>query len=317
MPQHYETAARMLGATENKILGPADHLLKQTAVAVGCGETFYRTKVGIFQAAEGEPGNQTFPDPFFQGEGPERTTCLACGDCMMGCRFGAKNTLDLGYLYLAEKNGAQVYPETRVIDVKPLSGASDGGAGYEVSTVKSTAWLARHPQTFTCRAVVFAASSLGTMELPFRLKENGSLPAISTQLGKHVRTNSESLIGARMPGYHEDLSQGIAIGSGVYIDEHTHIEAVRYPSGSDAMGLLTTILTNGHPGAQPDCPVAAKHPALRAATPSQDAPRFATTRLGPRIRDSALHAGARQPDRNALAAPLVLALPKIPGQPGS
>jgi cholesterol oxidase len=53
-----------------------------------------------------------------------------------------------------------------------------------------------------------------------------------------------------MPGYHDDLSRGIAIGSGVYIDEHTHIEAVRYPSGSDAMGLLTTILTNGRPGRQ-------------------------------------------------------------------
>ena len=88
------------------------------------------------------------------------------------------------------------------------------------------------------------------MELLFQLKENGSLPAISAQLGKHVRTNSESLIGVRMPGYPEDLSQGIAIGSGIYIDEHTHIEAVRYPSGSDAMGLLTTILTNGRPGPQ-------------------------------------------------------------------
>ena len=41
MPQHYETASRMLGVTENKILGPADLLLKQTADAVGCGYTFY------------------------------------------------------------------------------------------------------------------------------------------------------------------------------------------------------------------------------------------------------------------------------------
>ena len=63
-----------------------------------------------------------------------------------------------------------------------------------------------------------------------------------------MRTNSESLIGARTPGYSQDVSQGIAIGSGVYIDEHTHIEAVRYPRGSDAMGFLTTILTDGRPG---------------------------------------------------------------------
>ncbi len=248
MPQCYAHATHMLGVAENKILGPADHLLKSAAEAAGCGHTFYRTKVGIFQASEGQPGGQTFPDPFFGGEGPERTTCIACGGCMMGCRFGAKNTLDRNYLYLAEKHGAQVFPETKVVDVRPLDGASDGDAGYEVFTVQSTAWIRGQPRRFTSRAVVFSASALGTMELLFCLKEKGSLPAISQELGKHVRTNSESLIGARMPGYCEDLSKGIAIGSGVYIDEHTHIEAVRYPRGSDTMGFLTTILTNGRPG---------------------------------------------------------------------
>ncbi|MGO9209050.1 MAG: GMC oxidoreductase [Terriglobales bacterium] len=247
MPRHYATAARMLGVTENKILGPADHLLQRAAEASGVEHTFYCTKVGIFQAADGAVG-QTFPDPFFGGDGPERSTCIACGGCMMGCRYGAKNTLDLNYLYLAEKHGAQVFPETKVVDVRPLDGASDGSAGYEVRTVKSTAWIQRQPQRFTCRAVVFSASSLGTMELLFHLKERRSLPAISSELGQHVRTNSESLIGARTPGYSQDLSQGIAIGSGIYIDEHTHIEAVRYPSGSDTMGVLTTILTDGRPG---------------------------------------------------------------------
>ncbi|SPE44992.1 Cholesterol oxidase [Candidatus Sulfotelmatobacter sp. SbA7] len=197
MPQHYETAGRMLGVTENRILGPADLLLKKAAEVAGSGHTFYCTKVSIFQPAEGEPGGKTFPDPYFGGEGPARTTCIACGGCMMGCRHGAKNTLDLGYLYLAEKHGAQVFPETQVVNVKPLHGASDGSAGYEVGTVDSTAWIRRQPRRFTCRGVIFSASSLGTMELLFQLKEKGSLPAISNQLGQHVRTNSESLIGAR------------------------------------------------------------------------------------------------------------------------
>ena len=250
MHSHYKSAARMLGVTENTILGPADHLLRTTAEASACGHTFYRTRVGIFQPSENEPGGRTFPDPFFGGAGPSRTTCVACGGCIMGCRYNAKNTLDLNYLYLAEKQGAQVFPETRVVDVKPLDGAADGSAGYRVCTVKSTAWIRRQPQTFTCRSVVFSASSLGTMELLFQLKERGSLPEISTQLGKHVRTNSESLIGARVPGSTEDLSQGIAIGSGIYIDEHTHIEAVRYPNGSDTMSLLTTRLTDGRPGSR-------------------------------------------------------------------
>jgi cholesterol oxidase len=168
----------------------------------------------------------------------------------MGCRHGAKNTLDLTYLYLAEKRGARVFPERKVVDVKPLGALRDGSSGYEVRTISSTGWIRRRPQRLTCRAVVFSASSLGTMELLFRLKEKGSLPAVSGQLGKHVRTNSESLIGARVPGAREDLSKGIAIGSGVYIDEHTHVEAVRYPRGSDTMGLLTTLLTDGRPGPQ-------------------------------------------------------------------
>lgn len=248
MPQHYATAEHMLGITQNRILGPADYLLKKTADALGCGDTFYPTRVGIFQSNNLGPG-QTVADPFFSEQGPPRAACIACGGCIMGCRFGAKNTLDFNYLYLAEKHGAQVFPETKVVDVKPLHGATDGAHGYEVHTVRSTSWLARRPQTFTSQAVVFAASALGTMELLFRLREKGSLPAISTQLGKHVRTNSESLIGARMTGCREDYSQGISIGSGVYIDAHTHIEAVRYPRGSDTMGLLTTALTDGSPGA--------------------------------------------------------------------
>jgi cholesterol oxidase len=191
MPHHYETAAGMLGVTENRILGPADHLLQRAAEVTGSGHTFYRTNVGIFQPAEGEPGCKTFPDPFFEGEGPERTTCTGCGGCMIGCRYRAKNTLDLNYLYLAEKHGARVFPETRVVGVRPLPGASDGSAGYEVRTVKSTAWIRRQSRRFTCRGVIFSASSLGTMELLFHLKEKGSLPAISSQLGQHVRTNSE------------------------------------------------------------------------------------------------------------------------------
>ncbi|HYG98562.1 MAG TPA: GMC family oxidoreductase [Terriglobales bacterium] len=248
MPRHYDEACRMLGVVENKILGPADHLLRRVADSVGVGHTYYRTNVAILQPPDGSPGGVTVPDPFFHGEGPDRTTCRGCGGCMMGCRHGAKNTLDLNYLYLAEKRGARVFAETRVLDVKPLSGCTDGSAGYEVSTVSSLALFNRRRKRFTCRAVVFSASSLGTMELLFRLKDKGSLPQISSQLGRFVRTNSESLIGVRIPGSTEDLSKGVAIGSGVYIDQHTHIEAVRYPSRSDAMSFLATILTGGTPG---------------------------------------------------------------------
>ena len=147
MPQHYHTAAHMLGVTENKILGPADHLLKTAAESVGCGATFYRTKVAILQPADTQPG-QNIPDPFFGGEGPRRATCTACGGCIMGCRYAAKNSLDFNYLYLAEKYGARVFPETKVVNGKPLVVTRDGSAGYEVRTVKSTAGIRHQPRRF-------------------------------------------------------------------------------------------------------------------------------------------------------------------------
>lgn len=248
MPAFFDEARRMRGVTENRILGPADHLLKRAAEVYGVGGTFYRTSVAIFQAPEGEPGGKTFPDPYFGGEGPERTTCKACGGCMMGCHHGAKNSLDQNYLYFTEKRGGKIFAETRVVDVAPLNGKADGSNGYEVRTVKSTAWFRKQPRRFTARGVVFAASALGTMDLMFRLKQGGSLPALSDQLGTRVRTNAESLIGVRVPHSKDDLSKGVAIGSGIYLDEHTHIEATRYPAGSDAMGLLATLLTKGQPG---------------------------------------------------------------------
>ena len=248
MPRHYSEDTRMLGVTENRVFGPADRILKRAADAAGVGHTFYPTRVAVFQAPEGERGGITYADPYFGGEGPERATCVGCGGCMMGCRHNAKNTLDKNYLYLAEKHGAHVFSETKVVDVACLNATADGSEGYEVSTVRSTSMFRAEPRRFTCRGVVFAASSLGTMDLLFRLKRRGSLPAISNQLGNRVRTNAESLIGVRIPGSSEDLSKGIAIGSGIYIDDYTHIEVVRYPEGFDAMGMLATLLASGSPG---------------------------------------------------------------------
>lgn len=248
MPQYYATAEKMLGVTESKIMGEADFRLKKMADLQGVGHTFHLPRVGTFFAPDGEEGGQTYPDPYFNGEGPARGTCTGCGGCMMGCKHNAKNTLDKNYLYLAEKRGAQVFAETKVVDVRPLNGKEDGSDGYEVFTECSTAWFAKLRRSFRCRGVIFAASSLGTMELLFRLKQNGSLPRISDDLGKRVRTNAESLIGIRFPAADKSMSPGLAGGGSIYLDEHTHIGVVRYPEGSDAIGLMMTLLCGGRPG---------------------------------------------------------------------
>jgi cholesterol oxidase len=236
MPAHYAEARRMLGVTQNQILGEADHMLREMAQKQGVGDSFYRTDVAVYFG--GGP-----PDPYFGGEGPTRAACVGCGGCMVGCRFNAKNTLDKNYLYFAEKRGAVIHAETRVVDIKPLD--DTGAAGYEVTTERSTAWFAKRRKTYRARHVVLAASALGTMDLLMRLQQRGRLPALSPRLGHDVRTNSESIVGVRFPGAKRDMSKGIAIGSGIHIDRFTHIEATRYSRGSDAIGMIATMLVTG------------------------------------------------------------------------
>lgn len=248
MPGYYATAKRMLGVTENRRPGPADARLKQMAEVAGVADSFYYTDVGVFFGKDGDRPGTSYPDPYFNGEGPSRKSCVGCGACMVGCRHDAKNTLDKNYLYLAEKRGTKVQAETKVVDVRPLNGKADGSDGYEIITEPTFARFFKTRSRITAKQVIFAASSLGTQELLFKLKTGGSLPNISDDLGKRVRTNAESILGVRYPGTSDDMSKGIAIGSGIYIDEHTHIEAVRYPEGSNLMKGLFTVLTNGRPG---------------------------------------------------------------------
>ncbi len=244
MPAHYAAARRMLGVTENRILGDADRMLKQAADAQGCGDTFYKTDVAVYF---GDQPGVAHPDPYFGGEGPPRSSCIGCGGCMVGCRFNAKNTLDKNYLYFAEKRGAKVFAETRVVDLRPLGPDGPGGsgsAGYELTVERSTAWFKR-PRKLTARQVVLCGSALGTMDLLMRAKQRGSLPAVSDRLGHDVRTNAESIVGVRFSGKRFDMSKGIAIGSGIHIDAFTHIEATRYSRGSDVLGLIATLMVSG------------------------------------------------------------------------
>jgi cholesterol oxidase len=231
----YARAQKMLGVVESPFIVETDEMLKEVAEEMGRGDTFHRAKVAVFF---GEPGKEV-PDPYFGGEGPPRSGCIKCGACMVGCRHGAKNTLDQNYLYFAEKKGAVVHPESRVVDVRPIE-----GGGYELTVARSTGIL--HPRrTIRARAVVVSAGSYGTVELLMKCKERGSLAKLSSQLGHYLRTNSEALLAIRSRRDDVDYSKGIAITSGVFVDDKTHIEVVRYPAGSDALAPLATVLTDG------------------------------------------------------------------------
>ena len=245
---YYDLASRMLGVTTQPSMTPADVVIRRVAEDMGVGHTFRRTPVGVFFGTPGE----TVPDPYFGGAGPDRTGCIECGDCMIGCRVGAKNRLDQNYLYLAERSGAVVHPETTVTRVSDQD-------GWRVETTRGV---------FRADQVVLSAGALGTQRLLHAMRDTGVLPALSGRLGALTRTNSEALLGAqtaRVPA--QPFSRGVAITSSFHPDADTHIEPVRYGPGSNAMGLLSTLLVDG--GGRVPRPVkflgqAVRHPVLLA-----------------------------------------------------
>ncbi|MEW1740698.1 GMC family oxidoreductase [Nocardia beijingensis] len=240
---YYDQAKRMLGVTQNPATTPTDRILREVAQDMGIADTYRRTPVGVlFADNDSRPGQQV-PDPFFGGVGPARSTCTHCGECMTGCRHGAKNTLVKNYLYLAEQAGATVHPLTTVTDVRPRP-----EGGYEVRTERTGRWLRKGERTFTADQVIFAAAALGTQKLLHGLRENGSLPRVSPRLGHLAPTNSEAVLAARSLRTDTDFTKGVAITSSVHPNEYTHIEPVRYGKGSNAMSLLATVLVDGQEG---------------------------------------------------------------------
>ena len=241
----YAQAKRMLGVRPNPTTTEVDEVYRAVAEEMGVGETFTMAPVGVFFGRDGaiEPGVE-FEDPYFGGAGPRRTGCLQCGECMTGCRHGAKNTLMKNYLWLAERAGAEIHPLTTVVRVAPLP-----GGGYSIRTRPTGSWFGRtRERTFTAEHVIFAAGTMGTQRLLHRMKGDGVLPGLSDRLGLLTRTNSEALCGAEVrlrEREKHDFTRGIAITSSFHPDDQTHIEPVRYGKGSNAMGLLVTLMTDG------------------------------------------------------------------------
>jgi cholesterol oxidase len=234
---HYDTAERMLGVVTVEADDPADQLLREFGDEIGAAHTYAKTRVGVYFGTPGE----TAPDPFFDGAGPARTGCIACGRCMVGCPHNAKNTLPKNYLWLAERAGATITPDRTVVDIAPL-GAPDGSDGYAVTTERTGAWLDRDRRVHTATGVVVAAGPLGTNRLLAEARQRGSLPAVSARLGELVRTNSEAILAVTLPRGAEDMTKRVAISSSVYPDPDTHIETVTYGAAGDSMSALFTLL---------------------------------------------------------------------------
>ena len=191
---HYATVRRMLGAETVPFETPADGVLRRVAERMAVAGTFRPTEVAV-----------------------DFERCVHCGGCMIGCRYGAKNTLDRTYLRLAEQGGAVIHAEHEVRSLRRAR------AGWDTVTARGT---------FRSRHVVLGAGVLGTLPLLF------GLPMPPPRLGRSVRTNTETLVGATADHVQTDYSRGVAITSSIEPAPGIVIQPVRYPRGSNAMALL-------------------------------------------------------------------------------
>lgn len=229
---HYQEAARMLGRVTCPTFHVQDEHLKQSAQLLQVADSFGPVPLGIYFGAENSP------DPFFGGQGPTRNGCIECGACLAGCANGAKNTLEKNYLYFAEKLGARILPERKVV----MLGAIEGG--YRVEMVNPLNGTKYPP--LSAPKVVLAAGVLGTLEILFRARAARALPHLSPMLGRRVRTNSEAIVGVLSKDKSVDLSHGPAISSDFHANPHTHVTQNRLPASYWFMKLYSGALVDGH-----------------------------------------------------------------------
>jgi cholesterol oxidase len=236
---HYDVAERMLGVVENERRSSRDEVMWEVAGELGYGDRCHPSRVAIFR---GEAG-VTVPDPFFGGEGPARAGCIDCGQCMVGCRHNAKNTLDKNYLWLAERRGTQVMAERQVVDVRPL-GSADGADGYAVVTRRPGAVVSRRQErVLRARGVIFSAGAVGTNRLLASCRHSGSLPRLSDQVGRQLRSNAESMCALTPRDPSADLSDGVSITASAWTHADTHMESVSFGGVLDSMSFYFVPLT--------------------------------------------------------------------------
>ncbi|HEY1336848.1 MAG TPA: hypothetical protein VGF59_05030, partial [Bryobacteraceae bacterium] len=187
---YYRRMEQMLHPTPMPEPGLKTRALKSGAAAIGAAERFRLLDLAIYWGRNGsEPGVYN-PDPYGWG-GPPQYGCANCGECYIGCNTHSKNTLDLNYLWFAEKAGAEVYSQHKVLAIAPEDG------GYRVD------WKdLRYGFEGSVRArwVIVAGGCLGSTELLLRAKHGytsggrswpATLPRISDMLGQYFSGNGD------------------------------------------------------------------------------------------------------------------------------
>jgi cholesterol oxidase len=187
---HYERHEQMLKATPYPFdVEPYNRTYKTKAMEYASGQLgleWILPKLAVtFDPGDGKP----VPGEPIRGEenlhGRTRLTCLLCGECNIGCNYGAKNTLDYNYLSLAKlRHGADI--RTRC-EVKRFAPRPEGG--YAVDYVDHADNGTGH--RLSADRLVLSAGAFGSTYL--LLKNRAAFPGLSDRLGTHFCGNGDLL----------------------------------------------------------------------------------------------------------------------------
>jgi cholesterol oxidase len=173
--------------------------------------------------------------------GALQTSCTYCGECICGCNYHAKNTVDLNYLYAAENyHQASVLSECLVEEIVPVDAAGadhPGGDGSQGYCVKYRDLKQNKREAILTSRVVVSAGCLGSTELLLRCRQRLRLPRISERLGQQFSGNGDFLafvVGgfSGNPNYGPTITQRTDFNFfGNFAPEHAFIlEDASYPA---------------------------------------------------------------------------------------
>lgn len=169
---------------------PRTRLMRDAAAALDQPERFRTVPLAISFDPDWRPTQAaahaaSSSKPWVNAQGIKQGTCVHCGNCDVGCEVRAKNTLDLNYLPLAERHGAEIRALHHVRRIAPLG----ADAGYAVSYRDLASG---RDGVVNARNVVLAAGSIGSTELLLKCRDrHRTLNGLSPQLGRHWSANGD------------------------------------------------------------------------------------------------------------------------------
>ena len=131
-------------------------------------------------------GNQDLP--WRNSENRLQSGCNGCGDCVTGCRRGAKNTLDMNYLASAKREGAEIFTEVGVERIEPTS----SGWAVIYRDLASNGDTVRDEHSVLADTVVLAAGTLGSTSILLKSRQPRQL-RLSDCLGYGFSGNGDFL----------------------------------------------------------------------------------------------------------------------------